>query len=170
MAIIARAITGLGLALALSPGAMAETLRVPGTGEPALIVDVPSDWTLIRVDDDNGFARSPDYATILQIGMIRGNVAAETSLSRLAQAVLREAGAKPYTRSQPGKVVDRSGQTFYSDVTNQSGIHMAFVLDIAKVDARNAATVVTLTMDKADAQQKRHLAELKKKIRLVGAK
>ena len=89
----------------------------------------------------------------------------ETPIQRTFPSAFNSASA-----CQPGRVVDRPGQTFYSDLTNRSGIHMAFVLDIARIDTRNAASIVTLTMDGASAVQKTHLADLKKKVRLIGAR
>lgn len=165
-----RALAMAAFAMVITVSAQAETLRAPAAGTPALAVDVPTGWVITKADDNNAFARGPRSTVILQLSMMPGDDVASLTLAAAAAEVLKSAGAKPYSRTQPGTVAGHAGETFFSEMTNDKGVRIFVVGDFARLDSTHIGMILTLTVAvDANPQDQAALAALKANVRLIGA-
>jgi hypothetical protein len=133
--------------------AQAEALRLPVSGVPAFVVNVPPGWTSQYDKWGNlGFIAN-DHSASLQLSMVADPSVASTSLDDIAANVIKAANASPSSRSEPGTILAYAGRTYYSGMTIRN-THLNLKFVIAKIDDTHAAVISFITRDNmTDAQQ-----------------
>jgi hypothetical protein len=130
----------------------AQTVRLPKAGDPAFSMDVPTGWTYSYDANDNLQLMATDRSAVLQLSMIADERVATTTLETVAASIFQSAGAAPYTREEPGKVVGHAGEAFYGTLTEPQVV-LQMKLILAKLDNTHIAAISSLIRPDATPQQ-----------------
>jgi len=158
-----------GLLFLGSAQTRADEVRLPVDGTPAFDFVLPPGWT--HLIDDNGNLRltRENHSSVMQLSMITGPDV-KMSYPDMAAAILKAAGATPYSSSGPGSIAGVTGQQFQSTMTNDSGVHINLLVVLAKLDDEHTVTLATIQpndIGKDDAAALEHLVAA---VKLVGLK
>lgn len=136
-----------------STSLQAETLRLPASGVPAFVVDVPAGWSWEYDKFGNLGLIADDHSASLQLSMIADSGMAGANLDDIAANVAKSADASLHAGSEPGTILSYAGRTYYADMTI-SNTHVGLKFVIAKIDGTHAGVISILTRDDiTDAQQ-----------------
>jgi hypothetical protein len=142
---------GVGLAAGSVPS-HAQTVRLPKTGDPAFLMDVPTGWTYSYDTSGNLQFMPSDHSAVLLLSMIADERVATTTLEAVAANIFQTAGAAPYTREEPGTVVGHTGEAFYGTLTEPQVVLQLKVI-LANLDSTHIAAISTLIRPDATPQQ-----------------
>jgi hypothetical protein len=128
--------------------ANAETVRLPETGDPAFVADLPVGWTHKVDDSGNLILMSPDHTS----GMSLSVAAYPGSLDELAAEAMKVAGAAdPPQNRGPTQISGYRGYIYDTGQTNPAGVRTNVHMVVVKLDAGHiaSATLITAASDNA---------------------
>jgi hypothetical protein len=133
--------------------AEAREIRLPESGVPAMVVQVPDDW-MNRPDGSNLLVGAADHSASLAFSLAEY----EGDLEHAAQAIMKEVGAVGISKLGPASIGAFTGSAYFSTIANKSGANVTVHLVIVRVDAKHiaAATLVetlSATMEQRQAAQ-----------------
>lgn len=120
--------------------ASAKDIRFPAKGFPAYVFILPDDWSSEADDYGNLLMSSATHVTSLVIIIGVGPEA----LDEIARVALETAKATPYDHKEPAEISGCKGFTYFSNMTNPSGVQIKLEMTIVRVDARNFASASLL--------------------------
>lgn len=149
---ITRLLLPLAAAASFAAPAMAETVRFPAEGAPAVVIDLQDGW--IKNYDDMGnltfFAEDRSGALLFRV-IEAGPGETMPSNLQMAEVILSAAGAKP---PSPGKKTTFAGgeaESFASTLSAEGVPSIALNVVIRKVGDRHIAVGVTMIPETTDA-------------------
>ena len=158
------------LAFVSALGAEAQTLRIPKTGEPALALAMPTNWTAKYDDLGNLQYSSADRSLNIQLSVIDDPEVTTATLAEVAASIFKEGGIPAYTRSAPGSIDGRKGETFFTKKTYGSNGTVVFEVTLVKIDSRHIASMGRVTLDGLTAAQLAPLDGIVRQVKIIGAK
>jgi len=167
-----RLVLGFVVALALVSvsAAGAETLRIPEDGEPALALAIPPNWTAKYDDLGNLQYSSADRSLNIQLSVIDDPAVTTATLAEVAASIFKEGGIPAYTRSAPGSIDGRKGETFFTKKTYGNNGTVVFEVTLVKIDSGHIASMGRVTRDGLTAAQLAPLDGVARQVRIIGAK
>jgi hypothetical protein len=167
-----RFVLGFAVALAFvfASGAGAETLRIPKNGEPALALAIPPNWAAKYDNMGNLQYSNADRSLNIQLSMIDDPAVAASTLSEYATDIFKKGGLPAYTRSAPGSIDGRKGETFFTKRTYGNNGTVVFEVTLVKVDSRHIACMGRVTRDGLTVEQLAPLDGIVRQVRLIGAR
>jgi len=137
------------LALCFTVSAQAGDVRFPATGFPAITYSMPADWTATPDDSGNMILVSGDHTSAISISVVAGG----QSLDDMATAAMQVAKASAPRRGEPISVSGVDGFTYYSTMTNDSGVSLNVRMMAMKPDAHHFVTFSLLNPTDATPEQ-----------------
>ncbi len=136
----------LSVAGAQAVDAQTRTVRHPATGSPAIMVDMPSDWTDSIDTSDNLIIASANRQVAFSI-----TVATEAkSAEAVASEALQLAGAQGITPQGAGAITPYAG-SFFTGTLSMSGQALKLRCVVVKPDADHFVAVTLVTNPAATA-------------------
>ena len=143
---LASAIVG---AMLLATAAQAEAVRLPLSGDPAFIVDLPDGW-MHRVDDSgNLILGSPDHSAGFSFSFFEFS----GELDAAAAEVMKVAKADPPQNEGPIEVSGYRGYIYESAMANDSGIPLKVHCIMVRLDPTHVASMFMVSDVNASAEQ-----------------
>ncbi|MBS0519841.1 MAG: hypothetical protein JSR90_14210 [Proteobacteria bacterium] len=162
----------LGILLAfavVSVAARAQPVRIPGKGDPALVVEVPRHWELHQ-EEGHVALHLKGAKVFLQLSMVSGLAVDRTPLPTIASNVFEAAGMPAWSQTLPATIDGRAGQAYVSVRADPGGGIVTMVLTLVKLDPLHVAALIRGTVDSEASAQAGYLDELAGSIRIVGAR
>jgi hypothetical protein len=160
----------VALAFVSVSDAGAHTLRIPKDGSPALALDLPANWTAKYDDLGNLQFSSADKSLNVQLSMIDDPAVEGATLAEVAADIFKQGEISPYTRSTPGSIAGRKGETFFARKSYGNRGTVVFEVTLVKLDGTHIASVGKVTREGATAAQLAPLDVVVRQVRIVGAK
>jgi hypothetical protein len=160
----------VALAFASAAGAEAQTLRIPKTGEPALALAMPTNWTAKYDDLGNLQYSSVDRSLNIQLSVIDDPAVTMATLAEVAASIFKEGGIPAYTRSAPGSIDGRKGETFFAKKTYGNDGTVVFEVTLVKIDSGHIASMGRVTLDGLTAAQLAPLDGVVRQVRIIDAR
>jgi hypothetical protein len=136
--------------LLLAPlSTLAKDVRFPEKTLPAFTFVLPDDWSAEPDTDGNLIMRNPNHMTSLVI--FTGESADD--LDVIAKEALQIAKAAPSPRKEPVEISGCKGFTYFSTMTNPSGVHINLEMSIVRIDPKHVASaslIMAENVNKAD--------------------
>jgi hypothetical protein len=151
-------------ALGLAPPAAAEIERLPLSGMPAFVVDVPADWSAKHDDTGDLLLVPNDSSGLVLLTIVELPDGDTGTLPAFAAQTLKAAGAAPCTRTEPASIAGESGEAFYSTLPEE-GVTMALRLVAVRLvavrlDATHVAAEVVARNPGLSAPQSRSIDDV----------
>jgi hypothetical protein len=135
-------LAGLLLAAFLVAGpALADRVRTPDTGTPALSIDAPAGWE-VRHEAIGLLLVQPDGGRVVAAGVVGGLSA---PLDEVAAAVISQLGSPPYSHSEAEAVGGLAGKAYDTTAVNNAGVSARMRLVLAQVDPTHVLVVYEIT-------------------------
>lgn len=161
---------GMSPALGLAPGAGAQSMRHPKTGEPAMVLDLPAGWTPHYNERGHLEYYSADLTRCINLAMMVDERFASKSLAEVAAATLKEDGLPPYTHTQDGSIADRAGEAFLSTVNYGDQMSVSTLLVLVRLSPSTVASLARVTREGLTAAQEAEIDDAIRRIRFEGVK
>lgn len=152
--------TVLTVGIIESSTVQAQTYRLPISGNPALVVNVPTGWSAHLNQFGNLAIRSGNNNCAIQLAMVSDPRVETTSTSEIAANFFKYAGALPYTRTEPGMIGNFPGEAFVGSLTNDKGIVLQMRVVIVRLDKSHYASLGTLIWPSITPRQQADLSKL----------
>ena len=121
--------------------AQAETLRLPSSGDPAFVVELPDGW-MHRVDDaGNLILGAPDHSAGFSLSIVEYSGA----LDDAAVGVMKAAKAGPPQNLGPAQVSGYRGYIYDSTMANDAGVQLLLRCVLVKLDTTHVASMSMIT-------------------------
>jgi len=130
------------LVLLMGIPAQAATLRLPASGNPAAVVDMPDDWSSQPTTADSLLLLDGSHTASLAITID----AYAGTLDQLAAQTMKEVGASPPRNSGSTAVSGYRGYIYDSEMTNDSGVHINVHMIAVKLDDAHFASMTLMTV------------------------
>lgn len=157
----------LGWLLIVAPAAGAEDLRLPKTGTPAVVVDVPEHWTSRYDDLGNLQITAEDKTCALQISIVTMPEPDKPALPVIAAGIVTGSGAAPYSRTEPTMVGGVATDAYVSVMSLSGGLVLDERVIVIKLDAIHYAVAATVGRQDLTPLQAANLNALVSRIRLA---
>lgn len=168
MNLATRMLLPLAAAVSFTAPAMAETLRIPTDGTPAIVVDKQAGWTEKYDDYGNLTFFADDRSGGLLFRMMEaGPNETIPSNAQIAELILGAAGAKAPSRSEKTTFAGGEAEAFYSTMSVDGGPTIALKVVIRKVDDRHLAVGVTMIPESTPAAGKQKIEAQFAKVTIV---
>ncbi len=155
MNLATRLLLPLAAAVSFTAPAMAESLRIPAEGAPAIVVDKQAGWTSNYDDFGNLTFFADDRSGGLLFRMIEaGPNEAVPSNAAIVDIILGAAGAKPATRSEKTTFAGGEAEAFYSTLQVDGGPTIVLKVVVRKIGDRHIAVGVTMIPESTPAAGK----------------
>jgi len=115
---------------------LAKDVRFPEKTSPAFTFVLPDDWSAEPDTSGNLIMRNPNRTTSLVI--FTGESAEE--LDVIAREALQVAKAEPAPRKEPFEISGCKGFTYFTTMTNPSGVHLTLEMSIVRTDPKHVAS------------------------------
>lgn len=160
MNLATRLLLPLAAAVSFTAPAMAESLRIPTDGTPAIVVDKQAGWTQRYDDYGNLTLFADDSSGGLLFRMIEAGPGEEIPANALlAEVILGAAGAKPPSRSEKTTFAGGEAEAFYSTMQIDGAPPIALKVVIRKVGDRHIAVGVTMIPASTPAAGKQRIED-----------
>ncbi|MFN3516665.1 MAG: hypothetical protein ACK4YM_05835 [Novosphingobium sp.] len=147
-----RLLLPLAAAVSFAAPALAESVRTPIDGAPAIVVDMQDGWTKNYDDMGNLTFFADDRSGGLLFRMIEaGPGEATPANSQLAEIILIAAGAQPPGPGKPTTFAGGEAESFTSTLTADGVPPITLNVVIRKVGDRHIAVGVTMIPEATDA-------------------
>lgn len=152
MKLASRLLLPLAAAVSFAAPAMAESVRIPTEGAPAIVVDMQDGW--VKNYDDMGnltfFAEDRSGGLLFRV-IEAGPGEAMPSNLQMAEVILSAAGAQPPAPGKPTTFAGGEAESFTSTLTADGVPPIALNVVIRKVGDRHIAVGVTMIPETTDA-------------------
>ncbi len=152
MKLASRLLLPLAAAVSFAAPAMAESVRIPADGAPAIVVDMQDGW--IKNYDDMGnltfFAEDRSGALLFRV-IEAGPGETMPSNLQMAEVILSAAGAQPPGPGQKTTFAGAEAESFASTLSAEGVPPIALNVVIRKVGDRHIAVGVTMIPQTTDA-------------------
>ena len=138
-------------ALVAAPAGLADTVRIPKTGAPALVIDAPTGWSVSYDDLGNLQLLANDKSAVIQLSMISGE---ESSLESdvMAARILEAAKSAPYASKQPASAAGIAGMSYLSTMPINN-ISLSVKVMVLRIDAAHVGSLAILTQPNIKPEQ-----------------
>ena len=127
--------------LLVAKTAQAEAVRLPASGDPAFVVDLPDGW-MHRVDDGgNLILGAPDHSAAFSLSIFEYSGA----LDDAAVGVMKAAKAGPPQNTGPAEVSSYRGYIYDSAIVNDAGVKFNLHCLMVKLDTAHVASLSMIT-------------------------
>lgn len=168
MNFISRLLLPLAAAAAFAAPAVAQPLRIPVEGTPAIEVAKQSEWTERYDDYGNLTLFSKDAVGGLLFRTIEAGPNEEIpSNQAVAELILGAAGATPPTRSEQTTFAGGPAEAFFSTMSVDGGPVIELKVVIRKLDDRHLAVGVTMVPKTAPDTARRKVDAQFAQVRIV---
>lgn len=148
MNIVTRLLLPLAAVSAFASPALAESLRIPADGTPAIEVAKQSGWTEKYDDYGNLTLFADDKSGGMLFRTIEtGPGEKMPSNAAVAEMILGAAGAKSYTRTEATTFAGGPAEAYYSTMEVSGGPVIQLKLVVRQLDDNHLAVAVTMVPD-----------------------
>lgn len=153
------------LSLAFAAEADARELRYPAKGDPAIILQVPDDWTDKPDGDGNWLVVSADHTTsfVMSQGTSKG------PLDDAAKAMLHMANATPPMNVEPTSVSGQAGFAIESTMKTAGGTPLQLKMIIVRLGERGYMLCTKFERETNSPEQHKLADAVLQSMKIVGA-
>jgi hypothetical protein len=148
----------------------AAPVRIPTIGTPAFAFDAPSGWNVLYDDFGNLRLSADDKSSFVLLTIISEPNLANMSLDAVAAAVMKSAGAAPFSSTSPATIGGLAGTSYFSQITAPNGASIGVTVEIVRLDATHAGGLAILKTANMTPGQTASLDALVAQVKLEGAR
>lgn len=156
--------TALAL-LVLEQAGAARDLRHPTSGDPALTVSVPDDWSSTDDRVGNLLLHSADRSMGFSLTVTTGG----EPLDKIAADAMEVAHATPPTGKAPFSISGYAGFSYDSTLTNASGTRLILKIFMVRIDADHIASCTRIEGPDVSPDQHALTERIVASLRVIGA-
>jgi hypothetical protein len=150
-----------GLAM-VTGSAQAETVRMPQSGSPAVVIDLPSGWAVLDRSDKGSSFAPDDRSTLLLLMWLP----TDHPCDQLAANVMEFMSLSLTQPSAPGAIDGHAGAVYETPVPGSQALMVR--VTCVRADAAHAVVEMEAPKPTASTDQVRRLHDLATKVRLEG--